>query len=86
MKRALFGDQLTRGGTTPMMGQFDSRRPIQMGKESCMPQSPTPPQTQEERVNLARLERTLGVNPGPSLSISGPTPFMSPIPYTARFP
>jgi len=33
-----------------------------------------------------RLERTLGVNPGPSLTISGPTPFMSPIPYTARFP
>jgi len=32
------------------MGQFDGRRPIQMGKESRMPQSPTPPQSQEQRV------------------------------------
>src|SRR6266540_3362137 len=40
---------VTRGGTAPMMGQFNGRRPIQMGNESRMPHSPTPPQTQEQR-------------------------------------
>src|SRR3989304_5661264 len=33
-----------------MMGQIHGRRRVRMGKELRMPQSPTPPQTQEQRV------------------------------------